>query len=76
VVRKLGICPKHRNPAFRSMPPRLAGLFQPPTGQPGAHCGMTYAERGELVGWEVAKQAREIDPAFPIVYMTGTGADE
>jgi hypothetical protein len=37
---------------------------------------MTYAERGELVGWEVAKQAREIDPAFPIVYMTGTGADE
>jgi hypothetical protein len=58
------------------MPPRLAGLFQPPTGQPGAHCGMTYAERGELVGWEVAKQAREIDPAFPIVYMTGTGADE
>jgi CheY-like chemotaxis protein len=27
--------------------------------------------RGELGGWEVAKQAREIDPAFPIVYMTG-----
>jgi DNA-binding response OmpR family regulator len=32
--------------------------------------------RGELGGWEVAKQAREIDPAFPIVYMTGAGADE
>jgi CheY-like chemotaxis protein len=32
--------------------------------------------RGKLGGWEVAKQAREIDPAFPIVYITGTGADE
>jgi DNA-binding response OmpR family regulator len=27
-------------------------------------------------GWEVAKQAREIDPAFPIIYMTGAGADQ
>ena len=27
-------------------------------------------------GWEVAKQAREIDPAFPIVYMTGAAADD
>ena len=27
-------------------------------------------------GWEVAKQAREIDPAFPIVYMTGASADQ
>jgi DNA-binding response OmpR family regulator len=27
-------------------------------------------------GWEVAKQAREIDPEFPIVYMTGGHADE
>ena len=27
--------------------------------------------RGRMTGWEVAKQAREIDPAFPIVYMTG-----
>jgi CheY-like chemotaxis protein len=27
-------------------------------------------------GWEVAKQAREINPAFPIVYMTGAAADE
>jgi DNA-binding response OmpR family regulator len=25
-------------------------------------------------GWEVAKQAREIEPAFPIVYMTGASA--
>jgi DNA-binding response OmpR family regulator len=27
-------------------------------------------------GWEVAKRAREIDPEFPIVYMTGARADE
>jgi len=31
---------------------------------------------GRMNGWEVAKRAREIDPEFPIVYMTGTGADE
>jgi len=26
-------------------------------------------------GWEVAKHARKIDPDFPIIYMTGSGAD-
>jgi DNA-binding response OmpR family regulator len=31
---------------------------------------------GRIDGWEVAKQAREIDPEFPIVYMTGQGADQ
>ncbi len=31
---------------------------------------------GKLDGWEVAKQAREIDAAFPIVYMTGAAAAE
>jgi DNA-binding response OmpR family regulator len=31
---------------------------------------------GTLDGWEVAKQAREIDPAFPIIYMTGASADQ
>ncbi len=31
---------------------------------------------GRMNGWEVAKRAREIDPEFPIVYMTGTSADE
>lgn len=34
------------------------------------------ALRGSMDGWEVAKQAREIDPAFPIVYMTGASADQ
>jgi DNA-binding response OmpR family regulator len=31
---------------------------------------------GTIDGWEVAKQAREIDPAFPIIYMTGAAADQ
>jgi DNA-binding response OmpR family regulator len=31
---------------------------------------------GTMDGWEVAKQAREIDPTLPIVYMAGAAADE
>jgi DNA-binding response OmpR family regulator len=32
--------------------------------------------RGRMDGWEVAKQAREVDPTFPIVYITGAAADQ
>jgi DNA-binding response OmpR family regulator len=32
--------------------------------------------RGRIGGWEVARQAREIDPAFPIVYMSGLHAED
>ena len=32
--------------------------------------------RGKMDGWEVAKFAREIDPAFPIIYMTAASADK
>lgn len=31
---------------------------------------------GRMDGWEVARAAREIDPAFPILYITGAHADE
>jgi CheY-like chemotaxis protein len=31
---------------------------------------------GKLTGWDVAKQAREINPEMPVVYMTGAGADQ
>jgi len=31
---------------------------------------------GRIDGWEVAKVAREIDPSFPVVYMTGGSADQ
>jgi DNA-binding response OmpR family regulator len=27
--------------------------------------------RGELNGWDVAKRARELNPALPVIYMTG-----
>jgi len=32
--------------------------------------------KGAKNGWELARQVREIDPAFPIVYITGAAADE
>ena len=31
---------------------------------------------GKMDGWAVAKRAREIDAAFPIIYMTGASADQ
>jgi DNA-binding response OmpR family regulator len=31
---------------------------------------------GELNGWELARQVREIDAAFPVVYVTGAAADQ
>jgi DNA-binding response OmpR family regulator len=30
--------------------------------------------RGKMDGWEVARQAREIDAEFPIVYISGASA--
>jgi DNA-binding response OmpR family regulator len=32
--------------------------------------------RGKIDGWEVARQAREIDPQFPVVYMSGKSAED
>jgi DNA-binding response OmpR family regulator len=32
--------------------------------------------KGQLNGWEFARRVREIDPAFPVVYMTGAAADQ
>ena len=31
---------------------------------------------GRLDGWEVAKQARKIDPSIPIIYMTDAAAEQ
>lgn len=31
---------------------------------------------GKLDRWDVARAVREIDPAFPVVYMSGAAADE
>src|ERR1700691_6005431 len=32
--------------------------------------------RGGIDGWSVARHAREIDPNFPVIYMSGKDADE
>jgi DNA-binding response OmpR family regulator len=32
--------------------------------------------QGKLTGWDVAKQARELAPTMPVIYMTGAGADQ
>ena len=32
--------------------------------------------RGRMDGWEVAKQAREIDDALPVIYITAAHADD
>jgi len=32
--------------------------------------------KGQLNGWDVARSAREMDPAFPVIYMTGAAADQ
>jgi CheY-like chemotaxis protein len=32
--------------------------------------------KGRMDGWEVARQARGIDPAFPVIYMSGAAADQ
>ncbi|MGR4927944.1 response regulator [Bradyrhizobium sp. CAR08] len=31
---------------------------------------------GRVSGWDVARAARQVDPNFPVVYMTGAAADE
>ncbi len=31
---------------------------------------------GRIDGWEVARTAREIYPTFPVVFITGAGADQ
>jgi len=32
--------------------------------------------RGKMDGWDVARKAREIDPEFPVIYITGAHANE
>jgi CheY-like chemotaxis protein len=32
--------------------------------------------RGRMDGWQVAKQARQTDPDFPIIYITAANADQ
>jgi DNA-binding response OmpR family regulator len=32
--------------------------------------------RDKMDGWEIARHAREIDPAFPVIYMSGDSAGD
>jgi DNA-binding response OmpR family regulator len=32
--------------------------------------------KGSLSGWDVARQIREMEAAFPVIYMTGVRADQ
>ena len=32
--------------------------------------------RGRMNGWDLARQVRDIDPAFPVVYICGDAADQ
>ena len=32
--------------------------------------------RDKLNGWDVARHAREIDPGFPVIYMSGDSAED
>src|SRR5579863_8526906 len=32
--------------------------------------------KGPMTGWDVARLVREIDPAFPVVYITGAAAED
>jgi DNA-binding response OmpR family regulator len=31
---------------------------------------------GPFNGWEVARAAREVDPAFPVIYMSGAAVEQ
>jgi DNA-binding response OmpR family regulator len=32
--------------------------------------------KGRMTGWDVAREARQVEPEFPIVYMTGASAHD
>jgi DNA-binding response OmpR family regulator len=43
-------------------------------GHKGKYRALVINLHAEMDGWEVAQHAREIDPGFPIVYMSGAAA--
>ena len=47
-------------------------------GMPNSYCALVtdIKLRGKMDGWEVARQAREIDPNFPVVYIAAAHADQ
>jgi hypothetical protein len=70
-------------------PGRLAGhdvttaaLGPPSRSDDRKWCGQEFALvtdvnlKGPMKGWEIARLVRKIDPAFPVVHVTGAAADE
>ena len=47
-------------------------------GRTSTYCALVtdISLRGKMNGWEVARQAREIDPEFPVVYITAAHANQ
>jgi CheY-like chemotaxis protein len=47
-------------------------------GMPNSYCALVtdIKLRGKIDGWEVARKAREINPNFPVVYITAAHADQ
>jgi DNA-binding response OmpR family regulator len=47
-------------------------------GQKGTYCALVtdIGLVARIDGWEIARQAREIDPAFPVIYMSGASAEQ
>jgi CheY-like chemotaxis protein len=47
-------------------------------GRSSPYCALVtdISLRGNMNGWEVARQAREIDPEFPVVYITAAHANQ
>jgi DNA-binding response OmpR family regulator len=47
-------------------------------GRTSPYCALVtdISLRGNMNGWEVARQAREIDPEFPVVYITAAHANQ
>jgi DNA-binding response OmpR family regulator len=47
-------------------------------GMRNSYCALVtdIALRGKIDGWEVARKAREIDPNFPVVYITAAHANQ
>lgn len=37
---------------------------------------VTDIDLGTVLGWEVAKRARELNPSIPVIYMTGAAAED
>jgi DNA-binding NtrC family response regulator len=62
--------------AMASSAKQAIGLLDKADGKYRALVTDINLERGQADGWGVARHAREIDPEFPVVYMSGDSAGD